>query len=407
MKPHDILDLASLYLMNTYGKREVVVARGAGTRVWDDKGNEYLDFLSGIAVSNLGHCHPAVVRAIRRQCQQLIHCSNLYLNEPQVNLARELCKRSFAEKVFFCNSGTEAAEAALKLARLYSKRKYSPDGEAGENERFTIVAMHNSFHGRTLGALSATGQEKYRKGFEPFVPGFRFAAFNNLRSVHECMDESCCAVIVEPIQGEGGVVPATKGFMQGLRAVCDERALMLILDEVQCGLGRTGTLFAYEQYEIEPDVLVLAKPLGGGLPLGALLAKGEIAEAFKPTEHASTFGGNPVCAAAALAYLKVLVREKILERTAGIAAFLISGLRGLAEKYKVVGDVRGLGLMLGLEVKATARTIVDACRQKGLLVGTAGEHVVRLLPPLIVTEEECRHALEILDDVLKEITEPE
>jgi acetylornithine/N-succinyldiaminopimelate aminotransferase len=400
MITRDIMDLASLYLMNTYGKREVIFVRGKGAHLWDDKGGEYLDFFAGIAVNNLGHCHPAIVRAIRKQCQQLIHCSNLYLNEPQVDLAKELCERSFAERVFFCNSGAEAIEAAIKLARLHS-------GRTRGNGHSTIIAMKNSFHGRTLGALSATGQERYRTGFEPLVPGFRFAEFNNLRSVHDCVDETCCAVIVEPVQGEGGVIPATKEFMQGLRAMCDERALPLILDEVQCGLGRTGTLFTYEQYGIEPDVLALAKPLGGGLPLGALLAKGEISDAFKPTEHASTFGGNPVCAAAALAYLKTLAREKILERTAARGEYLMSGLRGLAEKYKVVHEIRGLGLMIGIEVKATALTIVDNSRQKGLIVGSAGNHIVRLLPPLIVTEEECHHAVEILDDVFKEITEPE
>lgn len=392
-----LIQQSQRYLMNTYGTRDLMLVRGQGVRVWDHTGKEYLDFLAGIGVNNLGHCHPRIVEAIRTQAQQLLHCSNLYLIAPQIELAALLCEHSFADRVFLANSGAEANEGAIKVVRLYSKQKFS-------RERTTIISMHQSFHGRTMATLSATGQQKVQKGFEPLVPGFVFATFNDLASVERLINGTTCAIMLEPIQGEGGVIPATPDFLVGVRRLCDERSLALIFDEIQCGLGRTGRNFAYEHYGVVPDIMTLAKALGGGVPIGALLAKGELAETFQPGHHASTFGGNPLAASAALAYLHELFDNRVAVNAAGMGAFLRGELEALAARHPCITQVRGVGLMLALELgPPLAKQVVVSCRQQGLLINAIGDRVLRLLPPLIITEADCREACAKLDGALRDV----
>ncbi len=386
---------ASQYLMNTYGERAICLVRGCGSRVWDSEGRCYLDFLSGISVNNLGHCHPAIVQAIQEQCRVLIHCSNLYMIQPQINLAKMLVEHSFADKCFFANSGTEANEGAVKLARLYSKTKYG-------GGRYEIVSMNQSFHGRTYGSLSATGQAKVQNGFEPLLEGFCFAEFNNIDSVKSLVTGKTCAVLLEPVQGEGGVVPARKDFMREVRALCDERDLVLILDEVQCGLGRIGTNFAYEYYGISPDVVTLAKALGGGMPIAALLARRPFSEVFSQGKHGHTFGGNPLACAAALAYLTELFEKNIAAGAEETGRYLYAELQNLAARHSFIKDVRGLGLMLGLVLDRPADGLQKRCLGKGLLVNCACEKIIRLLPPLTITKADCDEAAAILDSALSE-----
>ena len=395
MDTQTLKSASSQYLMNTYGERALCLVRGKGSRVWDADGKEYLDFLAGISVNNLGHCHPAIVRAIREQSKVLIHCSNLYMILPQIELAKTLVEHSFAEKCFFANSGTEANEGAIKLARLYSRNKY------GEG-RYEIVSMNQSFHGRTMGSLSATGQEKVQKGFEPLLEGFRFGEFNDINSVRQLISDKTCAVILEPVQGEGGVIPATKEFLKEIRSLCDEKDLVLILDEIQCGLGRIGTNFAYEYYEILPDVVTLAKALGGGVPIGAILARAPFSDVFSPGKHAHTFGGNPLASAAALAYVTELFDKNIASFAAETGSYLMTQLQNLAARYAFIKEVRGLGLMLALVLDHPAEQLYKRCMSKGLLVNCACEKIIRLLPPLLITKEDCDEATGILESALSE-----
>ncbi len=392
-----LLKNAQKYLMNTYGERPICIVGGKGSRVWDSDGKEYLDFLAGISVNNLGHCPPAIVAAVREQCLTLIHCSNFYVIKPQVLLAKKLVENSFADKCFFANSGAEANEGAIKLARLYGRKKY------GEG-RFEIVSMKQSFHGRTLATASATGQKKIREGFEPLLEGFKFANFNDIDSVTSLVSEKTCAIIVEPVQGEGGVIPAKQNFLTALRTLCDRNDILLIFDEVQCGLGRVGTNFAYEYYGVEPDILTLAKALGGGVPIGALLAKGAPADTFTPGKHAHTFGGNPLATAAALAFCNELFDKPIAANAAQTGRYLKGKLRKFVERYDFVKEVRGLGLMLALVLDRPCAEIYKRCMKKGLLVNCACGNVIRMLPPLIVTPEECDRAIDILNEVLAEET---
>ena len=389
MTGKDIACLSDSYLMNTYGERIISVVRGQGTKVWDSDGKEYLDLIAGIAVSTLGHCHPRVVDAIRKQVEILIHASNLYYTEPQAELAKKLVANSFSDKVFFCNSGAEANEAAIKLSRKFGNGKYE------------IITMEGSFHGRTIATLTATGQEKVRKGFAPLLPGFKHVPFNDLPAVEKAIGEETIAVMVEPIQGEGGDRVAEPEFIVGLRRLCDERNLLLILDEVQCGFGRTGKLFAYEHYGIEPDIMTLAKPLGGGLPLGAVLATETVSEVFSPGSHASTFGGNPVACSAGLATLEVILGESLIERAELLGKYLLGKLSELKEKNKLVSDVRGKGLMLGIELSIPGKEIVKECALRGVLLNCTAETFIRFLPPLTVTEEEIDTGVKVLDDILK------
>jgi acetylornithine/N-succinyldiaminopimelate aminotransferase len=382
--------------MNTYGRQPLVLVKGAGCRVWDDTGKEYLDCVAGLAVCNLGHAHPAVARAAAAQLDQLVHVSNIYYTTPMVELAEALVRLSFADRVFFANSGAEVNEGAIKLARRYSRERY------GEG-RHRIICMENSFHGRTLGALSATGQSKFWQGFDPLLPGFIFVPFNDLEAVAGAVDDSVCAVMLEPIQGEGGVCLPSPDYLKGLRQLCNEKGLLLILDEIQTGLGRTGTLFAQENFGVTPDIMTLAKALANGLPMGALLATAEVAGAFVPGTHASTFGAGPVVAAAANAALGLLSAPEFLAGVREQGAALKGKLKDLQSRFPVIKEVRGLGLMWGIELTQEGAPVVTACRERGLLVNCTQGNVIRLLPPLIITPRELDAALAILADAFKAV----
>ncbi len=395
MTPEDVISLGSRYLMATYAQAPVVLVRGEGARVWDAAGRCYLDFTAGLAVNNVGYCHPRVVAAVKEQAEKLLHCSNLYWFPQPVLLARRLCSLSGLDRAFFCNSGAEANEAAIKLVRKYASER----GRQGRE----IIAFTNSFHGRTLGALAATGQEKFWKGFAPLPPGFRHLPFNDTAALRAAVGPETIAVLVEPVQGEGGVHVATPEFMKALAEVRERYGVLLVFDEVQCGLGRTGKMFAFEHYGVVPDVLVLAKALGGGLPIGAVLAREEVAAAFQPGSHGSTFGGNPVACAAALAVLDVLEEEGLVARAARTGALFKEGLRELAREFPLVREVRGLGLLLGMELTVPGEELVAACRERGLLVNCTAGRVIRFLPPLGVGEEDVREALAVLRASLAEL----
>ena len=393
MTTKQIIERAERFLMPTYTRIPLVIEKGQGVRVWDSEGKEYLDFISGIGVMEVGHCHPEIVKAIQSQVKELIHCSNLYHIRLQVELAEELCRCSFADRVFFSNSGAEANEAAIKLARKFGSTRGA----------FEILSMENSFHGRTLATLGITGQRKYQKGFGPFASGVRFVPFNDLSQVEQVFSSKTCAVILEPIQGEGGIKVADKDFLQGLRQLCDQKGILLILDEVQCGLGRTGRLFAYEHYGIEPDILTVAKPLGGGFPMGATLAREEVANSFQPGDHASTFGGNPLACAAALAFLRVLIEERLVEKAEERGGYFRQQLEKIKEGFHLIKEVRGKGLMVGMELYSGAREVVEEWRDRGLLINCAAGDTLRFLPPLIVQKEDINRALEILAESLRTV----
>ena len=388
----DVMALADRYLMRTYRREPLVPVRASGCRVWDVEGRCYLDFVSGIGVNSVGHCHPRVVQALTRQAAELIHVSNLYYIEPQVRLAQWLVEHGPFDRAFFCNSGTEAVEAAIKLARRHHRNR-------GE-DRFEIVTALGSFHGRTLGALSATGQSRYHDGFEPLVPGFRYVPFNDVAALHEAVGERTAAILLEVVQGEGGVHPATPEFIRAARAAADRVGALFIVDEVQTGLGRTGRLFAFEHYGVVPDAVTLAKALGGGVAIGALLAREPAASAFSPGHHASTFGGNPLACAAALAALEVIEQEALPARAERVGAYLMRRLQAMAQRTGHVLEVRGLGLMLAVELDLPARAVADACRELGLLVNVVAERALRLLPPLVIGESEADEAVVILEQAI-------
>jgi acetylornithine/N-succinyldiaminopimelate aminotransferase len=394
MDTKTLLEWSGKYHTPNYGARApICLVRGDGMRVWDSDGREYLDFGAGIAVTSLGHCHPRVTGAIREASATLLHVSNLYHTAPQIHLAKLLCEHSFADRVFFCNSGAEANEAAIKMARKFAKERYASD-------RVEIVTTRNSFHGRTLGALSVTGQEKYQHGFEPLLPGARFVPYNDLRAMERAIDNRTCAVIVEPIQGEGGVHVPDDDYLPGVRKLCDESGALLIVDEIQTGVGRTGRLWCYEHAGVEPDVMTLAKALANGVPIGATLTREEIARTLGPGSHGSTFGGTPFVASVALATLTTILDEKIPERAARMGRYLADGLRELGRRHSTVREVRGRGLLIGVGLARPVGPLVDACREAGLLVLSAGEQVLRLAPPLIVEERDCDRALGIIDGAL-------
>jgi acetylornithine/N-succinyldiaminopimelate aminotransferase len=389
-----LMALSEQYVANTYARYPVLLVRGKGTRVWDLEGEEYLDFVSGLAVCNLGHCHPRVVKTIQDQAEKLIHVSNFYYIEPQIQLASLLCKHSFADKVFFCNSGAEANEGALKLARKFAKEEIGKD-------RYEIITMERSFHGRTLTTLTATGQEKFHKGYEPLMPGFKYVPFNDIGAVKNAIDPKTCAVMVEPIQGEGGVNCPSEGYLKALREICDEKGLLLIFDEVQVGMGRTGKLFAYEHDGVEPDILTLAKSLAGGVPIGALLIRKGVADSFKPGDHASTFGGNPLATAAGVAALTTILEEGMLEYCQKMGDYFISELEAIKKKFSFVKEVRGKGLILGMELKRDGSPIVKEMLRKKILINCTMGNVLRFLPPLIVTKEEIDWVVKALEEVFK------
>jgi len=396
MTTQELIAASSKYLANTYARFPIVLVKGQGVRLWDTDGKEYLDFVGGIAVDALGHCHPRMVQAIRAQAEQLIHISNLYHIEPQIRLGRLLVEHSFADRAFFCNSGAEANEAAIKLARKYAKDHWSSD-------RTEIITMQHAFHGRTLATVTATGNPKYLHGFEPVMPGFKQIPYNDLKAAERAIDSRTCAVLVEAIQGEGGVNVPGEGYLPGLRRLCDEAGVLLIVDEVQTGMGRTGKLFAYQHWGVAPDIMTLAKALAGGVPIGAMLAREEVMQSFTPGTHASTFGGTPFVTAVAVAVVETMLEEDLPGNAARVGKYFLDRLAALREKFPVVTAARGKGLILGLEVTVPARDIVAACMRRGLLTLTAGDNVVRFVPPLVVTSEEVDQALAILEAALTEV----
>jgi predicted acetylornithine/succinylornithine family transaminase len=381
------------YLFQNYGRQPVVIERGEGTRVWDVEGNEYLDFVGGVAVNILGHCHPAVVRALSEQARTVIHTSNIFYSKPMIELARLLVEQSGLDRAFFCNSGAEAVEGAIKLARRW--------GHDTRNGAFEIITTVDSFHGRTLGALSATGTARYREPFEPLVPGFQLVPWNELESVRAATTARTVAVMVEPIQGEGGVNMPAPGYLAGLREWCDQQGLLLIFDEVQTGIGRTGTFFAFQQEGVQPDIITLAKGLAGGVPIGALLARDEIAAHFVKGDHGSTFGGNPLATAAASATVREVLAPGFLERARAASARLIERLRAIEDRHGLVTDVRGRGMLvaIGLDRDCSAE-VIDEARRRGLLVNNVRPNAVRLMPPLIVTDDEIDRACDILESAI-------
>ena len=393
---NDVAAIQALFLKNvvpSYARFELALSHGSGSYLYDVAGRRYLDLGGGIAVCCLGHAHPEITRALVEQSSKLIHVSNLYYTEPQVKLAKALVDHSFAKKVFFCNSGAEANEAAIKLARRYAHEKYGPD-------RYEIITMLQSFHGRTMATLTATGQEKVQKGFEPLLAGFTYVPFNDLPAVEKALTSHTAAVMLEPIQGEGGVHVADRAYLKGLRELCQARDVLLMFDEIQTGMGRTGTLFAYEQLGVQPDVMTLAKGLGGGVPIGACLATDEAAAVFTPSTHASTFGGNPLACAAALAVLRVLLEGRILEQSRRMGDYLVKGLLDCKDRLPIIKDVRGLGLLLGMELAIDGRPVVTDCLARGLLINCTMERVLRFVPPLIITQREIDRLLDTLSQVL-------
>jgi len=387
-----VIKQADTVIAQTYQRFPIVLTKGQGCTVWDESGKAYTDFVAGIAVCNLGHAHPAITRAVAAQAETLVHVSNLYYTVPQVDVASRLVENSFADRVFFCNSGAEANEAAIKLARKYFKKSNDP-------LRFRIIAMEQSFHGRTMATLSATGQEKIRKGFDPVLEGFDFVPFNDVEALAARVDRSTCAVIIEPIQGEGGVRCPDDGYFKEVRRICDEIGALLIFDEIQTGMGRTGKLFAYEHYGVEPDIMTLAKALANGLPMGAMLAREKIAEAFGPGAHASTFGGTPLVTTASREVLQVLLEEGVLQHGLEVGGYFKKKLLQLKDKHDVVQDVRGKGLLLGMKLSVAGAPIVRACMQKGYLINCIQDNVLRFVPPLIISKSQIDELIDCLDDI--------
>ena len=390
-KSTEIAEAYQKYLMPTY-KPSVVVQKAKGSRVYDAEGKQYYDFTSGIGCHNVGHCTEGVVKAIQDQAAMLTHCSNLFVNEPQVKLAKKLVEISgLGGKVFFCNSGAEANEAAIKLARKWG---------SANGGRYEVITMRNGFHGRTLATVAATGQDWCQAGFEPLPVGFAYADFNDLESVKAALTDKTVAIMLEAVQGEGGVTPATPEFMAGVRALCDEKNLLMICDEVQCGMGRTGMWWGWQNFGVKPDLFTCAKSIADGVPMGALVSNAKFADVFQAGNHASTFGGNALACAASLATIKIIEDEKLLAAAKSKGEMLKAALQAFAEKYDQVLDVRGLGLMLGMVVDGDPKVVVEAFRDMGVLALTAGGNVVRFLPTLSMTEARLEEAVEMMGDAL-------
>lgn len=394
MTTQEWIELSDRYIMSTYARYPLVLTRGLGVHVWDSEGRGYLDLVGGIAVCALGHAHPKVVKAIREQVENLSHVSNLYHIAPQILLAQLLVENSPFDKAFFCNSGAEANEAAIKLAR-----KYASEHMGG---RYELITMQDSFHGRTLATVTATGQPRFHAGFEPLPAGFRYVPYNDLPALEEAVTEKTCGVLVEPIQGEGGVVIPDPGYLPGIRRICDEKGLLMIADEVQTGIGRTGMLFASEQTDVVPDMITLAKALGNGFPIGALLAKQKIAAAFVPGSHGSTFGGNPLACAAALATLGTILDEGILDNCRKVGEYFLARLGELKNRHSRIREVRGLGLILAVELTVPGAEFVQKCMENGLLINCTNGNVLRFVPPLILTRWDVDKAVGILSGALEE-----
>lgn len=414
MTTDEVVALTDKHVIKTYNRLPIVFVRGQGCKLWDADGREYLDFMTGLAVNSLGQCHPAVVEAICKQAGTLMHVSNVFHIQQQAVLAEMLVgqaskrrpggggdprldpARPDLAKVFFCNSGAEANEAAIKLARRYSRVKY------GEG-RYEIVTAEHSFHGRTLAAVTATGQLKYQRGFEPLPAGFKYVPFNDLRAAREAVSDRTCAIMLEPVQGEGGVYPAAWEYLRGVRDLCQERELLLILDEVQTGIGRTGKFYAYQNFGVEPDIVTLAKALGGGIAIGAMMATDEAAAGFEPGSHASTFGGNPVACAAGIAVVQTMIDEHIPERAARMGAYLKGKLDEMADRRKSVVQVRGLGLMVGVELEVDAGRVQTLALEHGLIINSIAGRILRLLPPLTVDGPEIDTAVATIEQAIAQV----
>ena len=397
-KNMEIFNIGSKYLMSTYSRLPVVFVKSKMQYLWDIEGNKYLDFIAGYGCLNVGHSNKSVVNALKKQVEKIIQPSNVYYSEPQAMLAKKLCEiTGFGEKVFFANSGTESIEGAIKLARKYSTDNYS-------SSRYEVITFKRAFHGRTLGALAATAQIEKQKLFEPLLAGFKYAVFNDINSVRELISENTCAVIIEPIQGEGGVYPADKEFMKELRNICNEKNILLILDEIQTGFGRIGYMFAYQNYGIYPDILTVAKSLGGGMPIGAIISTDKISTSFVPGTHGSTFGGNMASCAAGLAVLDYLVDNKLAERSKKLGQYFMKKLVQIKKKYPIVKDIRGIGLMIGMEFNepVAEKMVLDALKDK-LVINKISNSTLRFLPALVITKKNIDTLIKWLDTKIKEI----
>ncbi len=392
MSDMNIKEQAERVLAKTYARFPIVITRGRGCTLWDEDGKAYTDFVAGIAVCNLGHAHPGIAEVICEQAGTLLHVSNLYYTGPQVELAGWLVEHSFADRVFFCNSGAEANEAAFKIARKYFKDKNEPD-------RFRIMAMEKSFHGRTMATLSATGQAKVKMGFDPTLQGFDFVPFDDIEALRKKISDKVCAVLMEPVQGEGGVRCPDPEYMKAVRRLCDETGILLIFDEIQTGIGRTGKLFAYEHFGVEPDIMTLAKALANGLPIGAMLVKDEVGEAFGPGSHASTFGGTPLVTAASMEALRTIEKEEILKYCTSTGDYFKKRLCVLKEKYDFIEDVRGFGLLLGMKINIEGNSVVDECLQRGFLINCIQGKILRFIPPLVISRKEIDSLIDCLDAI--------
>ena len=390
----NVIEMERKYLIQNYARTALLIERGKGCWVWDNRGKKYLDFVSGLGVNALGYSHPRILKALREQAAKAIHVSNLYYHAYQAPLAAELTKITGLDRVFFCNSGTEAVEAAIKLARAHGGRI--------SKSKYEVVALDNSFHGRTIGALSATGQEKYRKDFEPLVPGFRFVRFNHIPDLEAVVGENTCAVILEPIQGEGGIFEVSPDFLKAAAQLTFKHRALLILDEIQCGLGRTGEYLASQAYGIKPDIVVLAKPLGGGLPLGAILAREEVAGDLGAGMHGTTFGGGPLVCRVALEFLAILKKEKVLQNVRKMGKYFLKRLLDLKKKHPMIREVRGRGLMLAMELDRPSKPFVQKALERGLIINSTHDTALRFLPPLIVDKKLVDQACDVLDEILTE-----
>lgn len=391
-KTADYIKEYDQYVLGTYTRNPIVIERGEGSWVWDAEGKKYLDFFPGWGVSSLGHCHPAVVKAVKEQVGRILHMPNNFYNEWQGRLARKIVEKAFSGKVFFGNSGAEANEGALKLARRFGE----PEG------RFEIITMNASFHGRSLATITATGQEKYHSGFGPLIPGFKYVPFNDLSGLKNAITDKTTAIMLELVQGEGGVNVARPDYVQAIREICDEKRILMIVDEVQTGMGRTGEYFVFQTYGIEPDVMTLAKALGGGLPIGAFVVKDEFAGYLPPGTHASTFGGSPIVCAASLAVFQVMEEGKILDNVGEMGDYLLEELLRLKAEFPIIKEVRGIGLMLGIELDREGKPIVDSCLDKGLMVNCTAGNILRVMPACNINRDEIKHAIMILRGVLRE-----
>lgn len=391
MDTQQIIELFDKYVISNYGRSPRVMVKGEGCYIYDSDGNKILDMFPSWAVSGIGHCHPKVVEAIREQAGKLLHIDNTFYSEPQGQLAKLLSERAFGGKCFFCNSGAEANEAAMKLARLHTGQ-----------EKYKFITAEGSFHGRTFATLTATGNPKYHEGFLPLLPGFNYVSFNDAEGLKESFDDEVAAVMIEPIQGEGGINVAEQEFLQTARQLCNEHGALLILDEVQTGIGRTGKWFGYQHYGIEPDMLTMAKALGGGTAIGAMMAKPEVSESLAPGKHASTFGGNAVACAAGIAAIEAIEEDNLLENAVEIGEYTFGKLNELKDKHSIIDHIRGKGLMLGIQLNSSGKKIVDECLEKRLRINCTSESVLRFMPAMIATKEQIDEAVEILDGVLSE-----